>query len=378
MKKILNVIFYHLFGLYCTRKKQQGLVVFGSWMGQRYSDNTRFLAEYLAKDQNFRVVYILNKNVEVNLPPHIQRVNKNSLKAWMNIAKAEYIFVTHGYSDISLPNVTKKLKNIIQLWHGTPLKKIEDDNVGEFAYRFRENAKRKNKYLYYLSSSTEMTTALLSAFQSYHCQKENILEIGQPRNDYLIQHATDEVLKVKLKSKYGIADEIKIVTYMPTFRDDNSPVHDFQKDTDLLKMLQAAGYTFVSKSHFASVNKTPELNELIIDGSKFDTQELLLITDILITDYSSCYFDFAVMNRPIIHFAYDYQKYYQMRGMYYHLEDATPGVVIQQRDELYDYLVKITKDIEYAVNNIEKFHKYINFEHGNSCEQIKQLIQGSR
>lgn len=379
MKKALNIIFYHLFGFYCQIKsKKPRTLVFGSWMGQRYSDNTRFLAEYLAEDESFKIVYVLNKNVEVDLPKNIQRVNKNSIKAWMTIARAEYIFVTHGYSDISLPNVTKKLNNIIQLWHGTPLKKIEDDNVGEFAYRFRENEKRKNKYLYYLSSSTEMTKAMLSAFRSYDCQKANILEIGQPRNDYLIHNANNKAMIAQLKEKYGLENDVKIVTYMPTFRDDDSPVHDFQNDIELLEMLQTTGYKLVSKSHFAASSQSTVGNELIINGSKFDTQELLLMTDVLITDYSSCYFDFAVMNRPVIHFAYDYEKYYAMRGMYYQLEEATPGVVLKSRDDLFKYLLLITKDMNQAVVNTEQFQKYINFEQGNSCEQIKQLIKGSK
>ncbi|MGL4663350.1 MAG: CDP-glycerol glycerophosphotransferase family protein [Culicoidibacterales bacterium] len=379
MKQLLNILFYHLFGLYCqvTRKKQ-GLIVFGSWMGQRYSDNTRFLAEFLAENEGFQVVYILDKNVEIDLPKNILRVNKNSCRSWLFIARAEYIFVTHGYSDISLPNVTKKLENIVQLWHGTPLKKIEDDNTGRFAYRFRENEKRKNKYLYYLSSSTEMTKALLTAFHSYSCQKENILEIGQPRNDFLIKNANNKERIAEIKEKYGIAKEAKLVTYMPTFRDDNSEVHDFQNDTTLLTLLEKTGYALVSKSHFAASAQLKTMSTNIINGSKFDTQELLLITDILITDYSSCYFDFAVMNRPIIHFAYDYEAYYQMRGMYYQLEEATPGMVVKDLVELYKYVSLITENIDQAVINNEKFHQYINFEQGNSCEQIMKLIQRSK
>ncbi|MDQ0199783.1 CDP-glycerol glycerophosphotransferase family protein [Neobacillus ginsengisoli] len=349
MKQSVNFFFF-LISLMV--KKKNNRIVFGSWFGDRYGDNPRFLIEWLAEHHpnEFELIWIGNTSVldQIDITDRIKFLKKNSLLGLYYSITAKYAFFSHSHTDISNLNIFGNCITV-QLWHGIPLKQIGDDAIGhESQDDLFSNIKKEtmDNYTFYVSSSLENAKKLLSAFQSFGITEEKILTIGQPRNDFLlVQKEHSIIYKNKLYDLFPKIKGKKIITYMPTFRDKTGNNFSFksvkgQEQEKLVMTLKKHNAVILEKNHYAEPDSDHDeltSSQFIISLTDvpFDTQELLLATDILITDYSSCYFDFLLLDRPIIHYTYDYQSYGSIdRGFYYQLEDVCGGSLVNTKEEL--------------------------------------------
>ncbi|WP_367371031.1 CDP-glycerol glycerophosphotransferase family protein [Pediococcus parvulus] len=311
--KVIRPIMFFFSGFF---KKDPKMIVLGAWWGDKLADNSfYYLKDLLTKDysKTYKFVWIgksnLKKQVESSFSGRVKFCKINSLKSLVFIAKAKYGFVSNGTADLGrfVPN---KDMIIIQLWHGFPFKRIGADmrgasNEGNKAFEF---------YSFYLSTSEVMTTRLLSAFRNYGIDRKKIIETGQPRNLALYENS-------ELRKKLNIADNKRIVTYLPTFRDNSDKTFEFANmDKNLLLMLEKNNIVVLEKPHHHKYKKMAnEQNTSVIIhvDDKVDTQKLLKITDILITDFSSVYADYLYLDRPIVHFLFDGLDYLNNdRGLY--------------------------------------------------------------
>src|SRR5699024_7869762 len=160
--------------------------------------------------------------------------------------------------------------------------------------------------------------------------------------------------------KYNIPKNKKIITYMPTFRKNKKEQFSFLKMSNKNKerlniILNENNAIILEKAHQQDICKSKkDVNENIYNiGNQLDinTKELLLISDMLVTDYSSCYLDYILLDRPIIHFAYDYEQYLSSeQGLYYNLHDIAGGdIVIEIEDLLWSIennIMNLEKDID--------------------------------
>ena len=321
MKYIVNLPLYWL-SIVIPRNKN--IWIFGAWFGQKYADNCKTLFEFVLKnDKQIRAIWLTkNKDVYKRLREEGKEVYFiYSIKGYFYSMLAGYYIVSSGLVDINKYVKGGSVK-IINLWHGTPLKMIGCDQNKNFNYRNKQASFAlklksyifpflKNDYNYVLSSSKKIGTLLKSAFM---VTEEQIINLGYPRND---------VLKERVESGK------KTILFLPTFRD-VSGFNIFENfDSKMFnEFLEKNGAVFYYKLHPADSNNknNPQDTNIINLDSNIDLYEFLKSVDILLTDYSSIYFDFLLTQKPIVFTPFDIDTYISKdRRLYYDYESVTPG-----------------------------------------------------
>ena len=250
----------------------------------------------------------------------------------------------------------------MQLWHGTPIKKMLFDS--EESEIIEKNTKHKiqkhndiQRWDYLLSDNPTINDYFRSSFLIDKCK---IINFGYPRVKYLIDNKDNEMLKQEIRNKVGVDKNKKIVLYLPTWRDYNygKSEENFDRnyilDTKALKEKLGNDYEIIEKNHTYLQGN----DEKVMHNTNIETQELLLISDYLITDYSSVMFDGFAIDIPVLVFANDYEKYQKSRGVYEDVWADLKYYVSETVDELsksiqnYDW--KYYKDLKekYAYKNI--------------------------
>ncbi len=222
----------------------------------------------------------------------------------------------------SIPGFAKRKDTLwVQLWHGTPLKKmLFDSNEGEILAGNPNHKIAKftdiQKWDIFITDNPNVNRYFETSFQ---LKEGNLFACGYPRVKFLVDNINNGNLKESLKEKFGVPLNKKTILYLPTWRDYNYSSKNGQADTDyildivLLKQLLGDEYFIIDKNHAYLSNKTTLSTEKFKNA---ETQELLLIADYLLTDYSSVLFDALAIDIPIILYANDFEKYKKSRGVY--------------------------------------------------------------
>jgi len=382
MEKILELLkhlaFIIIFQFSKLIPKKNKKWVFGAWFGTNFSDNSKAIYLKVIKDhKEIEAIWITKNKDELEYINSIggKALLYNTFTANRYVSTADVVFMTHDFIDLS-PICLISNAYRVQLWHGVALKKIGFDVLSIKTQNIIEKLKCKviDKWKIsdlYIAPSEEYASKVITAFDT---TDDAILRIGQPRNDMFFNSNNNMILKLPNK---------KIISYMPTFRD-NQPPFDFEnlKDDEekaLNIILDKYNAVIVQKKHFIDFNnrKTNKSHKRnLINLAKVDTQELLFSTDILITDYSSCYFDFLILDRPIIHFVYDYNYYNQEdRGLYYKLTDVCGGKISYEFSSLLqsieEYLMNPNLD---SIQRDKVRNRFITFEDGKSSEKLIKFI----
>ncbi|MCJ7647365.1 MAG: CDP-glycerol glycerophosphotransferase family protein [Candidatus Lokiarchaeota archaeon] len=360
------------------------LIIMGGYGGNTYLDNTKYLFDYFNQHTDYRLFWVaksrkLVKELRLKGYNAIHALNFLTIKL---LRRARYIFISHGVYDL-LPIEFSPKTTIILTWHGTPIKNIIFDEDLEFLVykkwgRYFKLHLRYNDYLDYILTPTRDDTEHEILSNAFRVPKEKILALGYPKNDILFTE--DEKFVKKLKLKYGILDEIeRIILYCPTFRKDRSLRFSISKKEfqDLENLLRETKSIFLLKGHIYTQNiNFKDYENIMIAPKDSDIQELYLLTDILITDYSSTMLDFSLLNRPILLFPYDLEDYKKNRGMYYDLEDIAPGPLLYNFHDLISgirNIDKINKEYKQRRNEIrDRFNKYVD---GNTIERILDFLK---
>lgn len=384
--------------------RSKNRVIFGAWDGNIYGDNSKYLFEYLLKEEDLELIWVGRDTIKEKLPTNknVKFVRINTVKAYYYGLTAKYVFFTNGYSDITKVYCLRGAV-ITQLWHGGGIKRILADSVeakrkkgslpiGRW-YNYIIGKHTFNKCQFFITSSEEREKNILSAFRYFGIKEKYVIRHGQPRNDLLVNHCENEILKLKdkFKKEFNIPYEKKIILYLPTFRDKKQEVNfsffDLVKSDRKLKgILIENNAMIIEKRHIkvAKDSNTNEHSELFYDltaqSKNIDTQELLLISDILITDYSGVYLDFLLLDKPIIHFAYDYEYYKKEdRGFKYDIKDVAGGVFVEKTEDLINELRlhlcdrNKSKDIRDSMNILMN-----SYENGESCQHIVEVVFGRK
>ena len=251
--------------------------------------------------------------------------------------------------NITLPEhiSPRRGQTYLQCWHGTPLKRLgydirEDGNAMNSLSEIHRKYKLEGEKLdFFLSPSPFASECFRSAWQLERRGKGNaVLETGYPRNDRLV-NAT-EAERSALREKLGIAEGQRAILYTPTFRDDQHisgegyayrPAVDF----DSLRRALGDGYVVLFRVHYlvASAFDFSAYPGFVLDVSGVaEINDLYLASDLMITDYSSTMFDYAVLRRPILFYMYDLAQYRDhLRGFYFDLHEL-PGPILTRSEEL--------------------------------------------
>lgn len=285
------------------------------------------------------------------------------------LLRVKFLFIDSNW----FPKLLSPKLNVIQLWHGAGFKNIAlmDDNLTK---------EEREIYEYYYSRY-----ALLISISENDLKKNkesfsspNIVITGSPRNDLFFVSAD---YKRKIKQKYQLDSFDKIITYAPTFRDFQTiePFSDIFW-TGLQEFLERTNQIFVVKKHpVDQYLKVPTHLPNVKDLSHIvsDTQELLVITDLLISDYSSISTDFSLTGKPILTYVYDFEMYLKnCRSMYYNLEEILPKPFVHTEEELLDMICDQkwteTEDYKESYNKFKNlFHKYAD---GDSSRRVMDEV----
>ncbi len=377
---IKTLIYLNIFNKKPINEKQ---IFIESFRGDFYSDSPKYLYQYLLENygDEYEFVWVMNHK-GVKIPGNPKTVKKYSLSYFKEAAKSKY-----WLTNTRQPALLSKRKDqiLISTWHGTPLKRLGfdmgnlylDDPKSKFKY------KRDSSQWDYLISPNEFTTERLRSSFAYDGK---VLEYGYPRNDILYNY--DEELASEIKSNLNLPKDKKIILYAPTWRDDES--YDVGKvrfnlklDLDKLKRHLSDEYVILVRTHYFISNNLDLSNykDFAFDVSKYeDIAELYLISDILITDYSSVFFDFANLKRPILFYTYDLDKYSKMlRGFYLDITSEVPGPLLYTTDEIIE-AIEYIDDLKIRWHNqYEEFYRrFCSIDDGNASKRIVEEIWGKK
>lgn len=312
------------------------LWVFGAWYGTRYSDNARYLFEYVQREKDIKAIWI-TKNKD--LIPKIRRNGNNAFLAYGPLGiyymlRAGIAIVSSGLVDLNGVLIHGAFK--VNLWHGAPMKKLNfDDNIFEsevFAKKYvREiifsilsHIREIKTYDLILATSNYFRPIMASAFG---ISINNVQTLGYPRNDVLFDENHHSGYMEKLKGRYNCKN---IIAYLPTYRGNDNAEGDFglfsKYGFDIKAMeafLKETNSILLIKLHYIEQEKMK--NKHINVGSRIiyadanevaDINDVLQYVDVLITDYSGVYFDYLLLNRPVVFAAFDLEAYTDQRGLY--------------------------------------------------------------
>ncbi|MDY0404615.1 CDP-glycerol glycerophosphotransferase family protein [Virgibacillus sp. 179-BFC.A HS] len=359
------------------------LILFESGVGKQYSDSPRKIyEEILERGLDYKKVWVYNKRRRF-MDENTIKVKRLSPKYYYYLLKARY-----WVNNQNFPTYIQKrpATTYLQTWHGTPLKKmlydIEEIHGRSDDYLERVSNAVKN-WDYLVSPSDYATKAFRSAFR----YDGEVLEVGYPRND-IFYHADRHQVAKSVRSRLGIDPAKKIILYAPTFRDDQISKKNkfsFDLNMNLYDMQEKLGddYVVLLRMHVVVSSKLhidEELQDFVWNVSGYpDIQELLLISDILITDYSSVMFDFANTGKPMLFYTYDFEHYRDdLRGFYFDFEDEAPGPFVYDTDEIIANILRIT-DVQAAYK--QKYHafqkKFCQLEDGKATKRVVDRVFAS-
>jgi CDP-glycerol glycerophosphotransferase (TagB/SpsB family) len=394
-KYLPNIFLRLLYPLNFIFSRKENIWVFGSWKGQDFLDNTKYMFLYTSNNHRDKIRAIwLSRNDDL-----ITELNKsgyecyhiNSLKGIYYNLKAKYIFVVLNLNDVNFWCSKTAIK--VQLAHGIPIKKIERDsklldifNCGKLKslayhifipYAFE-------KYDFILITSNNFKKIFCSAFG---LSESNIINCGLPRNDalltnfkgfdiYLDKNVYHNIEKMKLQNNNS-----KLIAYVPTFRDRDDSA--FNLNLDLIRLneflIKIDSYLLL-KLHPGKNQKLVKsldgLDRVINLPNNFDIYTVLRLIDILVTDYSSIYFDYLLLDKPIIFYSYDLNLYLsENRELYFDYNEITPGPKASTFDELLKWIEHFASGRDgflEARNNVRNF-AFQNVD-SNSSEKLYRFF----
>ena len=256
----------------------------------------------------------------------------------------------------------------IQTWHGTPLKRLANDmkvvrmpgtTTANYKKNFYAEASRWDRLV---SPNRYSSDIFKSAFWM---DEDRIWEIGYPRNDVLVNRQNDTEYIEQIKRDLNLPADKKVIMYAPTWRDDEfvkKGQYLFDLKINLANLQKEIGdeYVILLRMHYLIANALDlhGYDDFAIDVSNYnDISELYLISDALITDYSSVMFDFGILKRPQFFFAYDIEKYDKgLRGFYMDYMNDLPGEIITDEFKLAEELKQIDQHKVKYQDKIEAFY----------------------
>ncbi|MFJ7683423.1 CDP-glycerol glycerophosphotransferase family protein [Peribacillus butanolivorans] len=356
-------------------------VIFQSFHGKSYSCSPKAIyEEMLEQKQNIKPIWVLN-NLKQEVPGNPILVRPHSFKYYYYMATSKY-FVNNG----NFPDFYEKRNKTVHLqtWHGTPLKKLGydiDPNSLSYAENTSPQISRRNARWDYLIGPNEYTSTILK--RAFRFEKQ-MLDVGYPRNDIFYKTNLEEKTE-KIKEKLNIPKNKKVILYAPTWRDydfhngNQHKPYEFKFDLKRFKEEFGEEYVLLLRLHYRDATRIRlhGYEEFIYNVSSYDDiQELYLISDLLITDYSSVMFDYANLNRPIIFFTYDLSRYgSQVRGFYMDFQTEAPGPIVLNEKQLFHAIENINKVEELYSQRFKNFReKFCHLEDGQAAKRTVEAV----
>lgn len=329
---------------------QPGRVVFWSFNFKQYGCNPRYLSDYLLSHYpDFEIYWVFKKRVDTSgVDSRIHTVRFRSREYLKAMATAEFVITNTRTEPYFIHWHKRPEQKYIQLWHGgIALKRIEKDVAETLGYTYTHKAMKDSEISDLMISGCTMQTNLLRSAFWYDGE---VVEQGIPRNDVFFQPDRVPEFRRHVAEALGINPGNRIVLYAPTFRAKKN-IKPYRLDWNrviqgLRKMFGEEEITVIVRLHPNQINHVDTSSLIafdhVVDGTRYpDMQELLCAADMLITDYSSSMFDFAMQRRPCVLYATDVEEY--DRGFYMDVR-SLPFPLAQSEDELMEEIAHFNEE----------------------------------
>ena len=324
-------LLYNLFGsrlvslLKCFLRADNHLIIFASFGGRKFDDSPKVIYEAMLLDHrfdDFKLVWAFISPDDYTMPRG-EKVRIDTFLYYKTLLRAR-VWVTNSSMTRGL-NITGIHTFELNSWHGSAIKKMgEDINEGNKSFAIKSS---KNNPGVMLAQSEYDVEVFTKAFQM---RKEQFRIVGLPRNDELA-HVTQNIQDEK-KQLLGIQANKKVILYAPTFREydkdsGNNVVLIHPINLTLWQEQLGNDYVLLFRAHY-EVAKVMGIkdNDFVKNVSSYSNlNDLMIASDMLISDYSSIFFDYSILGKPMLSYCYDYDKYAQKRGMYFDIRDYLPN-----------------------------------------------------
>lgn len=361
--------------------------VFESQYGGRFDDNPKAIYDCLKKQKkskNKLFWSIRYQDREIVRNENVKVLYRFSIRWLYYMARANFWFI-----NARMPQWLPKRKETkyVQTWHGTPLKKLALDMdvfgmPGSDLVKYKENFLTETKKWDYLVAPNQYSKDI---FKSCFAFEKEFINSGYPRNDVLYQKNNSTDIK-KIKENLGIPLDKKVILYAPTWRDDyyiSKGKYKFHIPFQLERLIDTLKdeAIFIFRTHYLVSESLTDIADNVViynfSGSE-DISELYLVSDLLITDYSSVFFDYANLKRPMLFYAYDYEHYRDhLRGFYFDIENESPGPFITEEEAFYHHLHEFIREGDfknYQLKRINFQNKFCEWEDGKATEKVLKAI----
>lgn len=327
---------------------KQNLILISSFSGKKYNDSPKTIYDAILKKfgpKHFRIVWAF-EDPKLFEKYKLETVKINSFKYFRIAFSAKY-WITNVNIERGL-SFKKKGQIYLNTWHGSGPKTVGNAVSGRKDYDF-------SKVDYLCSDGDYLKNIFVKDFNA---NPEHVLLCGRPREDILYHPDATKIIETRLK--YNINENDFVVLYAPTWRETKKQQDNFAFETflDIKKIFNVfPNCKILYRAHsLASDNDAKSLfsNRFISATEEQEISSLFLISNVLITDYSSANVDFSILNKPFICYAPDYDTYIKSRSLYYDLVEEYPFGVQRTTDEV----IEILKEIVCGNNKIDKFVKF--------------------
>lgn len=354
------------------------LVLFESFLGKAYAGNPRYIYEELLRSRpDLQCVWAYNGNNHIPGDPHV--VTRGSAEYYRLLAQAKY-----RVNNIRFPVNGRKDETVyLQTWHGTPLKRLSFDiEVSGPEVEARDSLYLESRAWSFLLSENPYSSEILPRAFRY---TGKVLEMGYPLTDVLLDSSVDRDAEVRA---LGLPKGKRFILYAPTWRDNKAIAawqHKFDLNLDFTVIANGlpADCILLIKAHHLVSEKLDRtsLPDNVMDMSHVeDVNDLCLVADVLVTDYSSVFFDFAVTGRPVLFYCYDLEVYAtETRGLYLDVNTALPGPIVRTTAELVGELADIDSlRARYAKRYSVFQRQFCSLNDGHSARRVVAEVFGSR
>jgi CDP-glycerol glycerophosphotransferase (TagB/SpsB family) len=368
-------------------KKDKNLWLFGAWAGENYSDNTRYVYEYVSKHDNCVKAYWVSKDKEVVkklLSDGKRAYYYYSIRGYFIGIRASVVFITQTHQDVNF--YACKGAAVINCWHGIPMKKIlfdADDmyNSRDFgvriSYRYIPygNVIKKNDFV--ICTGEMFYEITKSAFR---ITDDHIFINGYPRNDMFLGNEPEFLQKAHSEGK-------KVIIYLPTHRnygmkqlknpfDEVGSVNEFCENNNLLMLYKPHFHEMKNMSKALDENGYKGIQILDEYDFRHNINSYLPYCDMLITDYSGAYFDYLLTNKPVIFFPYDLDWYLKNTGMYFDYYSIAKGPICRSWEEVFNSILLFLSGCdEWAVERNELTNKVFKYRDTNSSKRAYEFAK---
>lgn len=349
-------------------KTDDKLILFNSYAGRKYDDSPKEIFERIQKDRRFidyKFVWAFHDPYKFKVED-ATIIRTDGIKYFLTALKAR-VWITNSSVERGLSFKNKETL-YINTWHGSPIKTMGSDIV-ENNSSFKSKAKNN---IDYMNAQSRFEADIFSS--CFGILRDHFLEVGLPRNDILSCYS--EEMRETIRNKLSIPSNKTVILYCPTFR-------EFEKDEGLGVVMappmnltiweKELGNRFVLlfRAHY-EVSKALEIKDSDFARNMTDypsLNELMIASDVLISDYSSIFFDYSIMDKPMIHFTYDYDEYKSKRGMYFDIREYIDG-----SDNESD-IITMLKNMDYDdISKTKKFRDtYVEY-YGQATEKTVDFI----